>query len=542
MTTPTTSRLAARPRAAALATLAALLLVGGTAACRDILTEDPKTVIVPENLYVDLNGFEAGLNGLYALVRRERYGQNETNNIFATAYSIGVDNGFGNYLSPPERVFSEFGTVMNSQNSFITDTWSWLYQTVNAANMIVDRAENPDVRWSPEDKARVVGEARLIRAWAYRHLTYLWGDVPLVLHEQTGDNIRTDFDRAPRAEVRKQMEEDLLFAEANLPATSSNPGKVTKAVAQHYLAELYLATNEPAKAEQKASAVINSGTYRLITARYGVRASQPGVPFMDQFYDGNANRSQGNTEALWVLQYAENVPGGGGNIMRRSWVTRYETNPGMQVSPENGGRGIGRLAFTRYAILLYDPTDQRGGQYAIRRFYLYNNPATLPAGKKLGDTLFTVFTKETVSNRLWPSTRKWDWTSVIDPTGASQWGDQPYLRLAETYLLLAEAQFKQGKFAEAAASINALRARAGAPLITAAQVTLDAILDERSRELLTEEQRRYTLLRTGTWYDRTKKYNPLAAPVITLRDTLLPIPQSVIDANLTKPMPQNPGY
>jgi hypothetical protein len=539
----TTTRRPRRPLAAVLTLLGALALGGGVSACRDILTEDPKTIIVPDNLYVDLNGFEAGLNGLYALVRRERFGDgNDANNIIATAYSIGVDNGFGNYLSPPERVFSEFGVRNNPQDGFITNVWRWLYQTVNASNVVIDRAENPAVKWSPEDKARVVAEARLIRAWAYRHLTYLYGDVPLVLHEQTGDNIRTDFERAPRAEVRKQMEEDLLFAEANLPVTSPNAGKVTKAVAQHYLAELYLAMGDAAKAEAKASAVTGGTTYRLITARYGVRASQPGVPFMDQFVDGNVNRSQGNTEALWVLQYAENVPGGGGNIMRRSWVTRYETNPGMLVSPDNGGRGIGRLAVTRYAITVYDTSDQRGGQYALRRFYLYNNPATLPKGKKLGDTLFTVFTKESVSNRLWPSTRKWDWTSAIDPTGGTQWGDQPYLRLAETYLLLAEAQFKQGELSEAATTINALRSRAGAQTITAAQVTLDAILDERSRELLTEEQRRYTLLRTGTWFDRTKKYNPLAAPVITLRDTLLPIPQTVIDGNLTKPMPQNPGF
>ncbi len=73
-------------------------------------------------------------------------------------------------------------------------------------------------------------------------------------------------------------------------------------------------------------------------------------------------------------------------------------------------------------------------------------------------------------------------------------------------------------------------------------MTLDYILDERSRELVTEEQRRYTLVRNSVWLDRTKRYNPLAAPVVAARDSLLPIPQAVIDANLTKTMPQNPGY
>jgi hypothetical protein len=71
---------------------------------------------------------------------------------------------------------------------------------------------------------------------------------------------------------------------------------------------------------------------------------------------------------------------------------------------------------------------------------------------------------------------------------------------------------------------------------------MNFILDERSRELFSEEHRRYTLLRTGTWFTRTQQYNRFAGTRITLRDTLLPIPQSVIDANLTKPMEQNPGY
>lgn len=538
---------ARRPRRAlrllAAAGLGAFLV--GTAGCNtdDILTEHPKTVIVPDNLYVDLAGFEAGLNALYANVRRERFGQgNDVNNIVSTSSSIGVDNGFGNYLSPPERLFQEFGVLNTPLNGFTNDTWTLMYQTINAANTVVGRADNPAVVWTPAERNRVVAEARLIRAWAYRHLSYLFGDVPVTLTESNGENIRTDWERVARDSVRRLIINDLRFAADNLPVTSANPGKVTRAVAQHYLAEMYLAIGDPARAEAEATAVITSGVYRLITARYGVKATQPGVAFMDQFQDGNANRDQGNTEALWVLQYAENVPGGGGSIMRRSWVTRYETNRGLQLAPEYGGRGIGRLAITNYGLNLYEPTDVRGGPFAIRRFYLYNNPATLPAGKKLGDTLFTVVAAEKVSDPLRPSTRKWDYASALDPTGTTNFNDQPYIRLAETYLLLAEAQFRQGKLAAAAMNINTVRARAGATPITPAQVTLDFILDERSRELVTEEQRRYTLMRTGTWLDRLKRYNPLAARNVQPRDSLLPIPQAVIDANLSRPMPQNPGY
>jgi starch-binding outer membrane protein, SusD/RagB family len=532
------------PRRLAVATLAgALALVVGASACSEDLVENPKNIIVADNLYTNLTGFEAGLNALYFQARRERFGlDNTSNDILSTGMTIGVDNGFGNYLSPTERLFSEFGVRNQPQDGYITQIWNWNYQTINAANTIIGRAENPDVQWSAADKARVIAEARLIRAWAYRHLTYMYGDVPINTVESTGENIRTDWERIPRDSVRHFIVNDLLFAEANLPATSTNPGKLTRAVAQHYLAEMYLALGKPDSAELKAQAVVSSADYRLVTARYGVQATRPGTAFTDMFLDGNVNRSQGNTEVLWAWQYAENVLGGGGSIMRRSWVTRYESNAGLKISGEYGGRGIGRLAITNYGLNLYEAADVRGGNFAIRRFYTLNNPATLGTTRKLGDTLRTVAGTEKVSDPLRPSTRKWDWVDPVDTTGAIQYNDQPYLRLAETYLLLAEAQFKLGKTPEAAATLNAVRARSGASAITAAQVTLAFILDERSRELVTEEERRYTLLRTGTWLARVKQYNTLAAPVVAARDTLLPIPQSAIDANINRPLPQNPGF
>ncbi|HEX6925494.1 MAG TPA: RagB/SusD family nutrient uptake outer membrane protein [Longimicrobiaceae bacterium] len=440
------------------------------------------------------------------------------------------------------RIFNEWGVRNNPQEGFYLDIWTWLYQTINAANTIIQRAENPDIDWTERQKNEILAQARLFRAWAYRHLTYLWGDVPLNLEEASGESIRTDWERTPKAEVWAQMEDDLLFAEQYLPEIPSSPGRVSKAVARHYLAELYLAMDRPAEAEEKAAAVINGGNYTLITERYGAKASEPGVPFMDQFQDGNVNRDQGNTEALWVFQYQVDTPGGGQSIMRRYWVNRYYTIPGLQVSAEYGGRGIGRLGITSWALNLYEPQDDRGSDFAIRKFYLYNDPDRLPEGKELGDTVYLSWEQESETNEYWPSTRKWDWVDPQDIDGARQYQNQPYLRLAETYLLLAEAQMKQGKLAEAAENINIVRRRSNASEIGPDDVTLDFILDERSRELVTEEHRRYTLIRTGTLLERVKKYNPLAAPNIVERDTLFPIPQAVIDANVDTPMPQNPGY
>jgi hypothetical protein len=527
-----------------LAGISLAVVVGaGLVACNeDFLTESPPNIIVPENLYTDVAGFQAGLNALYAQARKVREGASGENLLMSEAWTVGVDNGFANYPAGTERIFNEWGTRNNALEGFYLDIWTWLYQTINASNTIINRAENPDVKWTEEQKNEVVAEARFFRAWCYRHLTYLWGDVPLNLEEASGESIRTDWVRTPKEEVFKQMEEDLLFAEEHLPETSDDPGKLTKAVAEHYLAELYLRMGEPEKAEEKANAVIGSGLYRLITDRYGVRANEPGVPFMDQFVDGNVNRNEGNTEVLWAFQLELDVPGGGSSIMRRYWLNRYYSLKGLAVTAEYGGRGIGRLSPTAWAINLYEPGDDRGSQYAIRKFYLYNDPDNVPSGKQLGDTLFLDWTTEKMSNPKWPSTRKWDWTDPLDESGAPQYGDQPYVRLAETYLLLAEAQFDQGKLPEAAATLNIVRDRSHASPIDAGDVTIDFILDERSRELLSEGERRYALLRTGKWLERTQLHNPLASPNVTERDILFPIPQAVIDANLGAGMPQNPGY
>lgn len=541
--------------------LTVLMVCLSTTGCKeDFLIEKPLDIIAPDNLYVDRAGFEAGLYGLYGLVRRERSGIGTTssgstdlsNDLAITAAMVGVDNAFSLFPASgaPEQVFNEFGILLNSTNAYVRRVWEWLYQIINAANTIIDRAENPALKWSAADKNQIVGEAKLIRAWAYRHLTYLYGDVPLNIKESTGATIRTDWERAPIADVRKQMEADLLFAETNMAELAPLEGRMPRAVATHYLAELYLATGDNAKAKQKAQSLIANPLYKLVTARYGVRKALAGTAFTDMFIDGNSNRSQGNTEALWVIQNEYLSIGGDNNIFRRWWVNRYDRisvggKTPVTFSIDNGGRGIGRFGITRFGLSLYASGDERGSYHSLRLFWLMNNAASLPTGAKLGDTVKTQSTGlETLNNQNWPNTRKWDWAPAIaeDVQQSSTYNDQIYLRLGETYLILAEAQFKLGETADAATTINTLRTRAKAKLITVADLSLDFILDERSRELVTEEHRRYTLIRTGKWLERTKKYNALSGTKIAERDQLLPVPQSVIDANLTKKMAQNPGY
>jgi len=122
-------------------------------------------------------------------------------------------------------------------------------------------------------------------------------------------------------------------------------------------------------------------------------------------------------------------------------------------------------------------------------------------------------------------------------------------RLAETYLIAAEAAFMIGNNADAVKYINIVRERAASAGnaanmdITAANLSLDFILDERSRELCGEIVRWWDLVRTGKLLERVKLHNKEAAANILPKHVLRPIPQAQIDATTTgDPYPQNPGW
>lgn len=531
--------------------LLAAFLITVIKSCKeaDFLREDPKDAIYAENLYVNYSGFRMAVNALLDFPRQERADLVQSAEIGGCVWKVGVDNGWANTELSWTRGLNRYNVDLNPEMQIINrDTdgrdglFLYLYRAITSANVLISRSEDAGINWegaSAEENERnknlMVAHARLIRAWAYRHLVYTFGAVPLTDTEITGMNYRDDWERTPVAELQAFIIEDLLFAEQHLPDYSQDVLVLSKAVAQHYLADMYLWTGELQNAEEAALKVANNPQYSLITSRYGVQRNEPGVPFMDQFFHGNILPSQGNTEALWVFPNSDviNFPGARANSMRRSWIPNYSAY--APYTPENGGRGIGRLAITAWAFTIYEEQDDRFSDYAMRKAYTgYENE---PQHTQMAEENMTF------NNNRWASTRKWDWT-YNDPSlwnATHSFADQVYLRLADTYLLLAEAQMKLGKTTEAANWINQIRERSNATPITAAAVTLDFILDERSRELITEEHRRETLVRTGTLIERTRLHNPIAAG-IQEHHVLLPIPRYVIDSNTGRVMEQNPGY
>jgi starch-binding outer membrane protein, SusD/RagB family len=162
------------------------------------------------------------------------------------------------------------------------------------------------------------------------------------------------------------------------------------------------------------------------------------------------------------------------------------------------------------------------------------------------------------TNTFFPSVKKF-----MDPSRGSNFNDpstRPVViyRFSDVYLIGAEAYLKEGKTADAARLLNVIRQRAAyrksntaaqnaaaaaALTISAADVTVDFILDERSREFYGEWQRWLDLVRTRTLVRRVKEWNPEAGVNIKDFHMLRPIPQSQIDRTVEgPPFPQNPGY
>lgn len=373
-----------------------------------------------------------------------------------------------------------------------------------------------------------------------------FGGVPLVTEPLAAP--KTDFVRAPLESVNQFIEADLQFAAEHLPEIGEAKAlaRANKYMAHQLLAEFYLRTDDPAQAEAQTDVIINSGKFNLITERYGVKANRPGDPFSDMFIYGNQRRNQGNTEAIWVMEAENprNVPGGmtDNPQQRRVWQAAYHQKRGMIPADSLGGRGVARIRLNDWVLYdLYEEGDMRNSKHNIRREFWYNDPAHPSLyGQKVPyegpDTLFIIN----------PYITKWGHFDPQDVFGYGMWKDFILMRLGETYLLRAEAQVKQGKLAEAAESINMLRERAHAPLVTAADMALDFILDERVRELIGEENRRLTLMRTGMLVERASRLNPTAPinPItgLTEENELMPIPQNEIDLNKDAVLEQNPGY
>jgi hypothetical protein len=513
---------------------------------KHILDEHPTNFLNSGNILTNQAGFETAITALYAAARNEHFGVGDP-----TDWDMLIGTDMYTTGDPSKPDFVNYNTFLTPTNSVVQYYWNWAYlQMLPRANYIIKYASSPTASF-PNDSVRntYIAEAKFFRAYTFNVLANLYGGVPIADSVYSGPKL--DFTRASRTDVLHFAENDLLYAAQYLPAIPVRDGRVPKAAANHLLSEVYISLGQYDSAIASASAVINDGLHHLMTSRFGSKASSPGDVYSDLFRDHNQNKStSGNTETIWAYQFEYQIAGGGsytnGNSLTRGcgpvyWSIKDPKGSSGMVICDSLGRPVGWVRGNNYwnYTIWTDSNDIRNSVYNIRRKFYYNNPSSSyfgqlvdPATSKSLDTMFYYY----------PFNRKIEGN---DPAGAASgvtFVDFYVMRLAETYLLRAEAYLQKGDLVDAAADINVVRSRAHASPVAPADVNIDYILDERARELSLEEPRRRTLVRMGKLVERVKEYNLRTGNNIQDFHRWWPIPQTVIDANSGAVITQNPGY
>lgn len=540
------------------------------------LEEKPLSIYSPGNSMETSEQFQISLNHLYNRVRYTVWSMDPDSRL-ALFYATDLAFNATDYYTPAK--LNDYKNVMVPTFDVAKNVWTYTYEVIANANVILDRL--PVASQVSEADAKVIrGEALLFRAYSYRNLCHLYGGVPLSLKEEATP--RRDYMRASRTETYEQIRKDLEEAISLLPDIDRvKDGKVNKQVAQHLLSEIYISLGLNDDAIRVASEVINHSATGLMTERFGSRKNDAGDVYWDLFRLDNQNRTNnGNTEGLWVLQNEyQNVGSVNWNM---PWcVIPYYQNVQIEAVNESGetvkttafagvtdgkgGRGVGWMQGTDYFFneIWDDENDIRNSEYNIMRDLRIDNPDSPAFGKWLVadgyseqvDPIrywFPLITKFSRMNnfpedlRVTGSNGEPSMTAygeyLLINNANSNYKDEYLFRLAETYLLRAEAYLNKGDLSSAAADINTIRTRANAAPINTSQVDIDFILDERMRELYYEEFRMVTLCRLGKLADRNRRYNPQTGITIEDYHNLWPIPYSEIERNVYEVIEQNPGY
>ena len=548
MTLPMTRRL--------FAPLAAALVLGGAAGCVD-LKETPITGITAA-YYNTPSGFDAAVNATYTPLRSHwALERGATMTVFGTdEYQKGADGSY--------KFFNDYTSQLTGDVDMIRNTWTDFYLGINTANIVIDAAKTANV--PDATKNLRVAEAKFLRALYFFTLVRTYGDIPLPLTPTAG--VVTNTTREPVAKVYDAIIADLKAAEGVLPDKAAQYGRADKPAAQQLLGEVYLT---------RAGAAATSPDFALAAAELNAVATNPRFSLLPNYASLWTMGNEVNSEVIWAIQYtADPLTNGGdnfGNKLHLYFGYPYDLEPGMLRDIAND-RPFRRFRPTKWLLGLWDRTIDSRYEAMHKVVWISNNPNNIPKVNgvnkfNVGDTAvyfpglptipaamraatrYKLYGEDEYQDAIFPVLNKY-----LDPTRTSTnqepgQRDHPLMRLANTYLMLAEAYARDGRPDLALPWFNKVRERAAKPGqqaamdVTVADLTmpagLDFILDERARELTGETTRWFDLTRTGKLVDRVVKYNPGGAPNIKPFHVLRPIPTAEILLS-TGGMKQNPGY
>lgn len=552
--------------------------------CEDFLAEDLISDVSASTYYTTAAGFEDAVKATYSEMK-PFFGPERgfTMTIFGTDVHMNGADG-------SHKAINRYDGGLNPAQDFITATWRDFYRGINQANAVINRAEGlTDI--DADLKTQRIAEVRFLRAFYYFILTETYGDIHLSLEETEG--VETTANRTSQAEIYNQaIIPDLEAAIAALPDLQGDKGRATRPAAQFLLGKALLtrsyrsfgSTADAAAAEVLFNSVISDYGFTLASdyrELFGLNGRDE-AEFISTCED--------LPEHIFLVQNSKSQVDEGidleGHRGHLYFLFEYDVRPGMTRDIANG-RPWKRFQPTPFSLSLWDRTIDRRYDDTYKKVWYSNNAASIPTWTQeeanagyvssslvdqpkyqVGDTAvyypgpgqdaawpadrkartrYLVITSDDYTEKLFPSLNKWIDDTRPDRQKTEGQRDFYLMRLGEAYLLRAEARFQQGDLIGAAEDINVIRTRAAWPgkevdmQITAADVDIDFILDERARELDGEGQRWWDLVRTGKLVERVRLHNPQAAPNIQDYHIYRPIPQDQIDRT-EGGYAQNAGY
>lgn len=515
--------------------VAAALLFLAAAGCTDT-TVEPKSTVTEANIFSDVNSYRAFIARVYAgLAVTGQQGPHGRADI------SGIDEGFSQYvrlwwqmeeLPTDEAVIgwndaslSELNTQLwGPSNQFLGAMYYRVFFQVAMANEFL--RQTTDAKLSERgvtssslraEIAQYRAEARFLRALSYWHGIDLFGDIPLVTDDDPLG--ATPPAQSTRAEVYNFIVSELTAIQSQLPQPgASTYGRATGPAASMLLAKLYL------------NAGVYTGAANYAGALAAAQAVIAGPYSLNPTYRNNF-LADNNTSPEIIFAVTSD------GLRTETWgnttfLVHASVGGGMNASDYGIDGGWWGLRLKPEAYGLYGVGDNRAS-------YFYTSGQTVAVSDMFN--FFNGIPAPKYSNKT--STG----SSGSHPTFPDT--DFPMFRLADAYLIYAEAvlQGGGGTRAQALTYVNALRTRAYGNTsgdITDPALTLDFILAERGRELLWEGHRRTDLIRfgkfTGDTYIWTWKGGTQAGTSTGTHLALYPLPASelVNNPNLT----QNPGY
>ncbi|WP_022823376.1 RagB/SusD family nutrient uptake outer membrane protein [Hymenobacter norwichensis] len=569
--------------------LAAVAGALGLTACNDLDEFNPSNATA-DTVWTTPEGFVTVVNAAYS-EQRSWYGKEDGEFMSES----GTDLWFNRDKNTYAGQITQYAGLTPLQGNPNRAAWVLLWKSINLCNAGINRIGDAGFS-NAEERNRREGELRFLRAFYYWHLVETYGGV-MLRTEETKEPVLTAT-RSSVPEFYDLIISDLQFAAANLPLNWGNEySRASRKSALGFLARAYLSRayySTGAEAQQyftRARDAANDVINRKGELRVDLRPA-----YADLWNPAN-NKTLGRDggEALYVISNSTNIGlnyDDNGNRLFHVFQTQYSNRPGLELTLNYGFENNRRLMPTLTLLDLYDQTRDSRYDGSFQEVWLatraytwttadattyLKDPSVVGRQIRVGDTAM-VITKRAIPGKRTKNYVVFDRDDVYLPNRTIRNGlnfvtlrkfqdpdraaanvqagtkDVVVMRLAEMYLISAEAENRLGNNAAAAAMVNVLRTRAAkktpvnytaALQVPAGDITPDFILDERAREFAGENIRWFDVKRMKdgpSFVSYIKQRNPDITQVQDFH-RLRPIRQEELNSLLNgTEFGQNPGY